>query len=115
MSATFQAFKKKWEASDFCRKDKDSCFKSLAKIQRIQSIAFHSCCQKGWDHVHVVMQTLVVTGGFLIMTLYKAIWAKYGRTIHHWEEALVTFFSSFFCIYLVYLCFNRKISTSKIW
>lgn len=73
-----------------------------------------ACCVKGWDHVHVVMQTLVVTGGFLIMTLYKGIWAKYGRTIHHWEEALVTLFGSFFMIYLVYLIFNRKILTGKI-
>jgi hypothetical protein len=73
------------------------------------------CCKRGWDHVHVVMQTLVVTGGFMIMTLYKALWDKYGRKIHHWEEALVTLFSSFFMIYLVYLLFNRKILTGKIW
>jgi len=45
-----------------------------------------NCCAKGWDHLHVLMQTLVVTGGFLLMTLYKAIWHKYNRKIHHWEE-----------------------------
>jgi len=60
------------------------------------------------------MQTLVVTGGFLLMTLYKAIWHKYNRKIHHWEEALVTFCGSFFLIYLVYLIFDRRIVTAKI-
>lgn len=92
----FETFKKKWEASH-----------SHSTNQ--------SCCPKGWDHIHVLMQTLVVTGGFLIMTLYKGVWAKYGRTIHAWEEALVTLFASFFTIYLVYLIFNRKILTGKIW
>lgn len=73
-----------------------------------------NCCAKGWDHLHVLMQTLVVTGGFLLMTLYKAIWHKYNRKITHLEEAGVTFFSSFFLIYLVYLIFDRRIVTAKI-
>ena len=99
MTETFEAFKTKWEADHTKNKDKKN----------------GACCSKGWDHVHVVMQTLVVTGGFLIMTLYKGIWAKYGRTIHHWEEGLVTLFGSFFMIYLIYLCFNRRIVTARIW
>jgi len=73
------------------------------------------CCGLGWDHIHILMQTLVVTGGFLLMTLYKAIWYKYGRKIKHWEEALITFLGSFFLIYLVYLIFNRRIVTAKIY
>ncbi len=91
----FDKFKKKWSKAH--KKDTDAC------------------CRKGWDHVHIVMQTLVVTGGFLIMTLYKGVWAKYGRTIHHWEEGSIVLLGTFFMIYLVYLIFNRRIVTVKIW
>lgn len=102
----FRAFKSKWEtlhpASAGDRMCQTVC----------QTVA--SCCDKGWDHIHVLMQTIVVTGGFLLMTLYKAVWHKYNRKIHHWEEALVVFCGSFFMIYLTYLVFNRRIVTAKI-
>lgn len=72
------------------------------------------CCNPGWDHLHVLMQALVVTGGFMIMVLYKAVWKAYKRDIEHWEEALVTFVGSIFMIYVVFLVFNRRIVTAVI-
>lgn len=100
----FKKFKSHWEFTHPAASSSSSSCKS----------GVQDCCAKGWDHLHIIMQTLVVTGGFLLMTLYKAIWHKYNRKIHHYEEALIVFFGSFFLIYLVYLIFDRRIVTARI-
>lgn len=108
----FKKFKSRWESTHPAASSSCSCASDVPN--KTGSFLPPDCCAKGWDHLHVVMQTLVVTGGFLLMTLYKAIWHKYNRKITHLEEAGVTFFSSFFLIYLVFLCFNRKYAMTKI-
>ena len=74
-------------------------------------------CTKGWKdaHLHIWMEVIVITGGFILMIIYKHIWEKLGRKILDSEMILVTFFGSALILYATYGAFNRKIVTTSIY
>ena len=74
-------------------------------------------CEKGWKdlHEHVWMEVIVITGGFIVMVIYKHIWKRLGRKIMDSEMILVTFFGSALILYATYAAFNRKLVTTAIY
>ena len=82
-----------------------------------KELSWKSCCRKGWKeaHLHIWMESIIITGGFIIMIIYKHLWKRMGRHIEDSEMALVTFLGTAVVLYATYGAFNRKIVTTKIY
>ena len=74
--------------------------------------------KKGWNdvHIHVLYQTIIITGGYLLTMFYKNTFRKFGkRKIRDTELIFVTFIGTAVVIYLSSFVLNIKLLTYKIY
>lgn len=66
-------------------------------------------------HINTWKQTIIVTGGVLVMFMYKHAWRYFGRgVITDTESILVVFFGAAVLIYISEIALNSKMVTSPI-
>ena len=66
-------------------------------------------------HLHILYETLIITGGYIIMILYKNLWKYlYKRKITDSEKIIVTLLGTLFMLYMISTALNIRIETKSI-
>lgn len=78
----------------------------------------HVKVKKGIDeymHINTWKQCIIITGGLIMLFMYKHMWRYFGRKyITDTESVLVIFFGSALLIYTSESAMNSKVVTARI-